>query len=121
MGVLSMGTQEEQGQRAGAGVGADHRAHVADDHFLYPALLLQLLSKIFCVLLAVAVGDKHGAVVVAFPQLLGLAYQRVNGGSAAPGLGHADEMALIVHVEHRLDLQHGADQSGGGADPPAPL
>ena len=37
-------SEEEQGQRARAGVGTDHRAYIADDHFLYTALLLELLG-----------------------------------------------------------------------------
>ena len=39
----------------------------------------------------------------------------------APGLADVDQVALIVHMEHRLDVQHSAHNGRGRADPAAPL
>ena len=39
--VLPVASQEEQHQHAGAGVGADHRAHIAGDDLFHPVLFFQ--------------------------------------------------------------------------------
>ena len=36
-------------------------------------------------------------------------------------LGHIHQVTLVVHMDHRLDLQQGACYGGGCADPAAPL
>ena len=48
-------------------------------------------------------------------------HQRQQGGPPAPGLADGNQPALIVHVEHGLDGEHGAKERRGGADPSAPL
>ena len=65
--------------------------------------------------------DEHGVVLAGQGQLAHLGGQGINGGLAATDLGNVDEVTLVVHVKHRLDLQHGANQRRGGADPAAPL
>ena len=67
-----MTSQEEQRQGARAGVGADHRAHIADDHFLHAALLLQLLGQDSQCLHAGALSFRHprdGRPVMVFAPL----------------------------------------------------
>ena len=53
--------------------------------------------------------------------LLHLVHQGLQRGLPAPGLGDVDQVALVVHVEDRLDLEHGAQHGGGGRDAPSPL
>src|SRR5699024_7040663 len=50
--------QEEERQRAGAGVGADHRPDIVDCDLRHVVLLLQQLRQVFRVLQAVAVADE---------------------------------------------------------------
>src|SRR5699024_1288120 len=52
---LQRASQEEQGHRAGAGVGADHRADEVDLHLFDPQLLLNLLGHVLGVLQTVPV------------------------------------------------------------------
>ena len=73
------------------------------------------------VLQAVAVADEHGLLLRADGALLHVVHQGLEGGASPPGLAHVDQMPLVVHVEHRLDGQHGAHDGGGRADAPAPL
>ena len=114
--VLSL---EEQGQGAGAGVVADHRAHVVDLQPLHGVLGLDGLAKGHGLGLAVAVADEHHRGVL--HQLVHLLQQGVDRGPAAPDLVHRDQMALAVHMEHGLHLQHGAEQGRRRRHPAAPL
>ncbi len=45
----------------------------------------------------------------------------VYGGPAAPGFGYVHQVAQVIHMEHRLDFQHGAHDGSGCGDPAAPL
>ena len=114
--VLSL---EEQGQGAGAGVVADHRAHVVDLQPLHGVLGLDGLAQRHGLVLAVAVADEHHRRVL--HQLVHLLQQGVDRCLAAPDLVHRDQVALAVHVEHGLHLQHGAEQGRRRGHPAAPL
>ena len=116
-----MSAEEEQRQRAGTGMGADHRAGVADKDVFHAALFPDQLFQVPGVVDAVAVADEHGFVLAGQAQLQRLLDQRLDGGLPAPDLAHVDEVAVIVGMKHGLDLQHGAHQRRGGAVPPPPL
>ena len=47
--------------------------------------------------------------------------QGLEGGAAAPHLFHEDQPALVVHMEHGLDVQHGTQYGGGGGYPAATM
>ena len=110
---------EEQRHAARAGVGPDHRADGVEDDLAGPIALLDLVSDKLGVLGAVAVADEHGLGGGIVGQLAHLVHQGGERRLAPAGLGHVDEMALVVHMEHRLDLEHGAHHGGGGGHPPA--
>ena len=48
--------------------------------------------------------------------LLHVVHQGLEGCVAAPGGAHLHQAALVVHVHHRLDGQHGAEEGGGAGD-----
>ena len=104
-------SKEEKGQNTGAGMRADNSANVVDVNVLGTVLFFQNPRQIFGILRAVAVGDKHGLVVKTLAQFRNLLSQRVNGCLAATGFRHIDQVAFVIHVQHGLDLQHGANQA----------
>ena len=101
--ILPLLPQEEQRHGTGAGMGTDHRADRGDDHRLRPSGCLDHLSQGLGILQAIPVGDEHrgGLVCDGICIMLG---QCLQGGLTPPDLGHTDQVALIVHMEHRLDL-----------------
>ena len=112
---------EEQGHAPRPGVGPDDRADGVDDDLLRAVPGLDLIRHVLGVLLAVAVADEHGLGRRVVRQLPHLVHQGVEGRLAAPGGVHLDEVPLVVHVHHGLDLEHGAHHGGGGGHPPALL
>ena len=118
---LSLIAQEEEGHGAGAGVGADDRTYIANNYILNTVLFLQLACHILSVFDAIAMGDKANIVSAGDTGLSNLLTQSVQRGLSAPGGGDLYQMAFVIHVHHRLDLQHGAHQRGGCADTAAPL
>ena len=57
---LSVISQEKQRQGAGAGMGTDHRAGVADEYLPNAATLLQNLLQLLGILQTIAMADKSG-------------------------------------------------------------
>lgn len=55
-----MGADEEDGNDAGAGVGADDGADIVDDDILDRGQGADLFGSVLCVLNAVAVADEDG-------------------------------------------------------------
>ena len=101
--VLPLLPQEEQRHGTGAGMGTDHWADRGDDHRLRPSGCLGHLSQGLGILQSLPVGDEHRGGLVCDGVRIVLS-QRLQGGLPSPDLGHADQVALIVHMEHRLDL-----------------
>ena len=73
------------------------------------------------ILQTVAVADEHGLVSQVDGRLFHPVHQGFQGGPAAPGLGHGHQLAVVIHMEHRLDLEHRAHKGGGGGDTAPPL
>ena len=97
-------------------MGADDSAGVVDQNFLDAVLRLQNVLHIFCILDAVAVADEYRAVVVIAAQLAQLIGNGLQRCLAAAHLEHIDQVTVVVHMKHGLDLQHGAHKGGGSAD-----
>ena len=95
-------------------MGADDGADAVDDDLLDAVAALDLVGHKLGVLRTGAVADIHGLGCGILGKLADFVRQRQQGCLAAPGLGHVDEVPLVVHVHHRLDLEHGAHQRGGG-------
>ena len=95
---------------------ADDGADVVDIHRLGAEALLDLLRHGAGVQLAVGVADEHGLIFRVDAQRFDLVQQRLDGGLAAPRLAHRHQLALVGGVHDGLDGEHGAQQSGGGAD-----
>ena len=116
---LSVDTQEEDSQNAGAGMSADDSANITDMDLLDTVLFLDDVSQRLSILGAVAMSDGDQFLVDALlTQLLG---DGVDGSLTATGLGAAFQLALVVDAQQGLDVQHGTNQSGGGADTAAAL
>ena len=95
-------------------MGADDGADAVDDDFLHAVAALDLVGHELGVLQTGTVADIHGLGRGVLGQLADLVRQRQQRCLAAPGLGDVDEVPFVVHVHHRLDLEHGAHQRGGG-------
>ena len=65
--------------------------------------------------------DEHRLAARVKRRLLHFLHQRPQSGSAAPGLGHLDQTALVVHMQHRLNGEHGPHHRRGGRNPPSTL
>ena len=102
-------------------MGADNSAHIIDDHGFHAAALLRQLRHIAGILNAIAVGDENGAVFAGQTVLLQLLHQCLQRVFAAAALGNGNQVAFLIHMEHRLDIQHGANHGCGSADASAPL
>ena len=110
----------EQGHRAGPAVGPDHRADVALVQ-VGDAQRPELVHHILAVVGAVAMADEHRAPLRVAGGGLEVLDQSVQAGPAAPDLFHGDEVAVVVHMEHRLDAQQSAGHRRRAGQPPAPL
>ncbi len=107
--------EEEEGYGAGAAVGADDRADVADADPLY-AVGFDLVHHILAVFQAVAVADKDRHLVVIFVGGgLKVFDQRIQTGAAAANLFHGDQMPLGVYMQYRFDAQQRAGHCGSAA------
>ena len=93
-----MGSQKEQGQRTGAGVGPNDGtgvgnvdaagAKTAADFFCHPLGIFQTIT----------VANENSLVFWVNGGLLHFVHQRPEGSPAAPCLGDIHQMAGIVHV-----------------------
>ena len=101
--------KEEQSQCAGACVRADDCAHMIDVDMLDTQLFCQNVGQILGILNAVAVTDEDGVVGTGNGGFAHFLCQHLDGGFSAPGFGDIDQMTFVIHMKHRLDLQHGAD------------
>ena len=101
---------------------ADDRTDQADHDLLRIAAdhLHQLLLDKQRVLLAVAMADEDLLVLRAL-QLGHLLHQRLERLMAAAHLAARDQLALRVHMQHRLDAEHGAKERCGRRAPAAAL
>ena len=75
--------QIEDGQRAGAGMGADDCAHIVDHNVLDTVLFLCQLFQILGILDAVAVADEDGVVFTGKTGLTQLLCQSLDRGLSA--------------------------------------
>ena len=66
-------------------------------------------------------GDEHLRIVKALDLGRHPVDQRLNGRFPAPGLAHGHQVAGIVDVEDRFDVDQGAHDGGGFGDPAAPV
>lgn len=119
--VLSLRTDVEHGDGAGAGVCADDGAGGGNDDLGNVQLRLQLLCDPLRILQAVAVADGHGLGGGVDRGLANLVHHGLQGGLSASYLGHIDEVTLVVHVEDGLDAQHGARNGGDSRNSAAAL
>ena len=110
----------EQGDGAGAAVGPDDGADV-------PLLDVgdaqgaELVHHVLAVVRAVPVADEHRAALGVAGSGLEVLDQSVQAGTAAADLLHGHQMAVVVHVEHRLDAQQRAGHRRRAGQPSAPL
>ena len=102
--ILFLVAHEEQGQSAGAGVGTDDRTQIADEGFLYAVFFLYQGGQLFRIFHRVGMAIKYGAVIPLALEFAHLGHQGVDGGFAATGFDHADQVTRVVHMENRLDV-----------------
>ena len=102
-------------------MGADDRANIIGEYLLYAVFFFQNTFQNLYILYAVAMADEHGVVCAGKAGLAHLLSQRFQGSLAASCFCHIDQLAFVVYMQHRLDLQHGANQCGSCADAAAPL
>ena len=118
--ILPFFCHEEERQRTGAGMGADHGADVGNEVDGGARLLLNDGFQKLRVLQAVRVGDENGSVAL-LAGLHQLFRQGHHRGAAAAHLRHGDQVSLVVHVKHGLDAQHIAEECRRGAHSSASL
>ena len=91
----------------GPEVGADDGAHIADDHILGMVGTAEGICQVFCILQAVSMADEEDLIARIDAGLSHLSSHGIDGRPAAPGFGHIYQVPQVIHVEHRLDFQHG--------------
>ena len=94
---------------------ADDRTDIGDQVDVSVLFRFQDGFQGFGIIQTVAVGDENRGVRIG-GKLLHLGGQSTNGRPAAPDLGNIDEMAFIIHVQHRLDAEDAAEQGRRRAD-----
>ena len=92
-----------------------------------PLMLGNAFQQLYTVVDASVVGkgvgmaDKHHAVVPIFACLQELIRQSLDGALSAANLDGADEVTFCIHLQHRLDVQHGTHHRRCGAHTATPL
>ena len=100
---------------------ADHRTDGIDIDFLRLEFRLDLISHIFGVRLAVPMADENHLLLWVDGGLSHMIHQGVQRRLPASYLAHGDQMAFVIHMENRLDIQHSAEEGCSRRHPSAPL
>ena len=108
---------EEEGQHAGANMGAGEGFVGADDEFLRFPNGAEFFRQGLCLVQAIAVGDEQ-PLHLALGQMVGVELgQCLQRLLPAADLAAGGDMSGGVAPEDGLDIQHGADGGGGAVDP----
>ena len=102
-------SQEKQRQRAGTDVRAGHGLVADGKNILRRVRLPQQRGKCLRLLGAARVRDADGLVLRVHDGARILPRQRGHDGALTAHLGKADDLALAVALEQRLELQNGRD------------
>ena len=87
---LPLGAKEEEGDGAGAGVGADDRSNIPDENIGNAEFFLHQIADKFCIFKAIAVAYEDNVVLVRVIGLLHMIHKGYEGFFAAPHLGDCD-------------------------------
>ena len=102
-------------------MGADDRANIIDYDLLNAKALAYHVCHSLSVLQAVAMADEDSKAAGINRRLGHLVHQGLEGCLSAPRLVNINKAPLVVYMEHRLDVEHGAHYGGGGGDASSPL
>ena len=100
-------------------MGADYRTNAGNQRHIHAAFVLNDILQHLCVFQAVSIGNEDRGIRP--DRLAQFLCQRLDGLFPSVHLGHLDQVAFIVHMQHRLHIQRRTQQSCGCADPSAAL
>ena len=104
---LSLLSQEEEGDGAGACMRTDNRTYMGDDLNIGLVFLANQFGNRFGIPAAVAVRDEDGSILGLFnrkfTELIGNHFKRLASASCNTNLNKA---ALVIYMENRLELQN---------------
>ena len=120
---LSVITKEKQSYGTGAGMGTDGSAYGVHHNVGYAEFLFHKLCHIRGVFLTVPVTDHDHLILasVSADPLLHHGDQRCQGFLPSSHLSHRYQLALIIHVEHGLDICQCPQNCCGFGDTSAPV
>ena len=101
---------KEQCNCARAGMRTDDRTDVVDDLGFDAVFLFDFCRNVFCVVEAVAMGDKDVRIIEALDLCFHFCDESVERRFASADFTDVDELSVFIDVQDRFDAEHRADK-----------
>ena len=98
---------------------SDDSSDIVNQNVVNPVFFTDESGDILCILLAVPVSNHDNLIVPAFHLFFHDIHDPVEGFFASTLFSNDTELSFIIHVDHRLDLYHCAEDRSGFGNPTA--